>query len=67
MSTELITTLTTLLEHWNTTAADAAQKIEATAQPIQGAYFAGVMFGMETARDELAAALASVMAETVKS
>ena len=39
-------------------ATEAAPKLEANEQPIQGAYYEGVMFGMESARDALAAALA---------
>jgi hypothetical protein len=33
---------------------------------VQGGFDAGVMFGMESAHDELVAALASVMSEMAK-
>lgn len=66
MAELLTTTLTALLDQWDKRAAEAARKLEASGQPVQGAFYAGVMFGMETARDELAAALASVLAEGVK-
>lgn len=66
MPTNLTPTLTALLDQWDKCAAEAAQKIETAGQPVQGAFYAGVMFGMETARDELAAALASALAEGVK-
>jgi hypothetical protein len=66
MTTHLTATLTALLDHWNTTAAEAARKLEASEQPVQGGFYAGVMFGMETARDELAAALAIAMSEVAK-
>lgn len=64
MPTNLTPTLTALLARWDAQAAEAAGKLETTGQPVQGAFYAGVMFGIETARDELAAALASAMAET---
>jgi hypothetical protein len=43
MNTDLITTLTTLLAHWDDAAADAARKLEASGQPVQGGFYAGVM------------------------
>ena len=61
MTTELITQLTALLAHWNALAAEAAQKVNTIAQPVQGAYYAGLFFGIKTARDELAAALVNDM------
>jgi hypothetical protein len=36
-------------------------------QPAQGGFYAGVMFGMESARDELAEALARAISEATKS
>ena len=66
MTTDLITQLTALLTRWDALAAESAHKIEATAQPVQGGFYTGVMFGMETARDELAEALASAMAKVLE-
>lgn len=66
MTTELITRLTALLAHFDKLADSAARKLEDCEQPTQGAFYAGVMFGMETARDDLAEALASAMMETAK-
>ena len=63
MTTDLTATLTALLARWDNAVADAARKLEACGQPVQGGFYTGVMFGMESARDELAAALASAMAE----
>jgi len=34
-------------------------KLEASGQPVQGGFYAGVMFDMESARDELASAIAA--------
>ena len=59
--------LGSLLDYWNRLAQEAAQKVNTTAQTAQAAYYTGVMFGMETARDELAAMLAIAMAEVAKS
>ena len=64
MTSELIIHLTTLLERWDTLSSAAAEKIEAANQPVQGGFYAGVLFGMDVARDELAAALAQAMVET---
>ena len=66
MTAELITQLTTLVDHWKTLAADAAQKVNTTAQPVQVAYYAGVFFGIKTARNELTPALKSARAEVAK-
>jgi hypothetical protein len=60
MTTDLHTTLTALLDRWNILAAESAHKINTAKAPVQGSFYAGVMFGMESARDELAAALAEV-------
>ena len=62
MTTDLTSTLTALLDHWNLIATGATQKVSKTTEPIQGAYYAGVLFGMENARDDLAAVLATAMA-----
>ena len=59
MTSELITHLTTLLDRWDNLSAAAAENVEMAAQPIQGGFYAGVLFGMDVARDELAATLAS--------
>ncbi len=64
MTSELIIQLTTLLDRWENLSSAAAEKVEAADQPIQGGFYAGVLFGMDVARDELAAALAQAMAET---
>ena len=64
MTSELIIQINTLLERWNILSTAAAEKIEDANQPIQGGFYAGVLFGMDVAREELAAALAQAMAET---
>jgi hypothetical protein len=53
MNTDLTTTLTALLARWDALADEAALKLKTSAQPEQGGFYAGVMFGMESARDEL--------------
>ena len=63
MTTDLIPTLTTLLDRWDTLAAEAAQKFKTGDQHQMAGFYLGVMFGMESARDELAAALANAMQE----
>jgi len=62
MTTDLITQLTALLKHWNTTVADAMQGVAIATDPVRGAYYSGVLDGMKAACDELAAVLAIVMA-----
>lgn len=67
MTTDLYPTLAALLDRWNTLAQDAEQMVTIMAdQPVQGAYYAGCRDAIETARDELAAALAIVMKQAVK-
>jgi hypothetical protein len=66
MTTALTTKLTALLTRWDALAAESAHKIEATAHPVQGGFYAGVMFGIEMARDELAAALARAVAKATR-
>ena len=65
MTTDLITQLTALLKHWNTTVADAMQRVAITTDPVRAAYCAGVLDGVEAARDDLAAVLASPLADKV--
>jgi hypothetical protein len=48
-------------DRWNMLADEAARKLEASGQPVRGGFYTGVMFGVESARDELAAALASAI------
>ncbi len=59
MTTNLIPTLTALLDQWDKRTSEAAQKFEAGEQQPMVGFYLGVMFGMESARDELAAALAA--------
>ena len=66
MTSDLITHLATLLDRWDTLSAAAVERIELAQGPEQGGFYAGVLFGMDVAREELAAALAQVMAETAK-
>ena len=61
-TTDLTATLVALLEHWNKLAVDAAQKVAVTSERTQRAYCAGVMFGVEAARDDLAVVLAHALA-----
>lgn len=42
------------LARWDTLADEAARKLEACWQPVQGGFYAGLMFGKELARKELA-------------
>ena len=42
-------------------------KLPAAGQPVQGGFYAGVMFSMESARSELAEAVAKELAEKAKS
>jgi hypothetical protein len=66
-STDLIPTLTALLDRWNTLAQDAVQMVTTmTEQPVQAAYYAGYLDGIETARVELTAALANALKEATK-
>jgi len=51
---------TALLDHWNTM---VARRLLVCGQPVQGDFYTGVMYGIEVARDDLAAALPSAMAE----
>lgn len=67
MHTDLIPALTNLLDQWDKRTSEAAQKFEAGKQHQMAGFYLGVMFGMESARDELAAALASAMAKEAKS
>jgi hypothetical protein len=64
LTADLHITLTAPLARWDTLADEVARKLEASGQPVQGGFYAGVMFGIESARDELAEALARAMAET---
>ena len=66
MTSDLITQLSTLLNRWDTLSAAAAERIETTDQLEQGGFYAGLLFGMDVARDELATALAQAMADTAK-
>ena len=66
MTSELITYVSDLLDRWETLSTAAAERVEAANQPVQGGFYAGVLFGMDVARDELAAALARAMHETAK-
>ena len=67
MKSELMTQLADLLERWDTLSAAAVEKMEMAQRPEQGGFYAGVLFGMDVARDELAAALARSMVESSKS
>jgi hypothetical protein len=66
MTSELISQLNDLLERWDTLSAAAVEKMEMAQRPEQGGFYAGVLFGMDVARDELAAALAQALVETAK-
>ncbi|MBA3869325.1 MAG: hypothetical protein ABI970_14905 [Chloroflexota bacterium] len=66
MTSDLITDLTVLIDRWETLSNAAAQQVESAGQPVQGGFYAGVLFGMGVARDELVEALANAMAEVAK-
>jgi hypothetical protein len=53
MTTDLIDQLTGLLYEWNALAIEAKCRFELDKQPIQSAYFTGVIFGMEMACNNL--------------
>jgi hypothetical protein len=66
MSSDLITHLTDLLDRWENLANAASQQVETANQPVPASFYAGVLFGMGVAQDELAATLARAIAETTK-
>ena len=66
MTSELIIRLSDLLERWENLSTAAAQKVESEPQPVQCSFYAGVLFGMGVARDELIEALAKEMVESAK-
>ena len=65
MTAELITQITTMLDYWNAQVQDAANRITVTELPAIGGFWTGVILSMESARDELAAALAGALADKV--
>ena len=66
MTSELVTHLTTLLDRWENLSTAAEEQIQTAGQPVQSGFYAGVLFSMVVAREELAAALASAMVESAK-
>jgi hypothetical protein len=66
MTTDLIDQLTGLLYEWNALAIEAKCRFELDKQPIQSAYFTGVIFGMEMACNNLTEVVKSAMAEDSK-
>ena len=63
MTTDLIPYITALLERWDKLAAEASQKAEATDQMVQASFYAGLTFGIQLTRNELATALTNAIAE----
>jgi len=59
--------LTNLLERWEMLADAAAQRIDTTNAPVQGSFYAGVLFGIGLSSDELSEALAKELVESAKS
>ena len=53
MTTDLIDQLTGLLYEWNAVAIEVKRRFDLDKQPIQSAYYTGVIFGMETAYNNL--------------
>jgi len=64
MTSERSIHLSDLLDRWEKLSTAAAQKVESAAQPIQCSFYAGVLFGMSIARDELIEVLAKKMVES---
>jgi hypothetical protein len=62
-SVDLLTQLSTLVTEFHALATAAARKLETQRIPVQGAYYAGCMFGFEEAADKLAVLLAQAMRE----
>jgi hypothetical protein len=67
MMSNLTAQLTNLLERWEMLADAAAQRIDTTNAPVQGSFYAGVLFGIGLSCDELAEALARELVESAKS
>ncbi len=66
MTSEFITQLADLIDRWDTLSKAAAERIDTADQAVQGDFYAGLLFGIDIARDELIAALAQAMTETAK-
>jgi hypothetical protein len=64
MASERSIQLSDLLDRWEKLSTAASQKVESASQPVQCSFYAGVLFGMSIARDELIEALAKEMIES---
>jgi hypothetical protein len=62
MTTNLINQLTGLLYEWNALAIEVKHRFDLDKQPMQSAYYTGVIFGMETACDNLTEVVESAIA-----
>ena len=62
MTTDLSDQLTGLLYEWNALAIEAKRRFDLDKQPIQSAYYTGVIFGMETAYNNLTEVVESAIA-----
>ena len=66
MPTNLITSITALLEQWDQLAAEASQKAETTDQMLQASFYAGLTFGIKSTRNDLVTTLENILTETDK-
>ena len=62
---EITSEILRLLQQWDELVDEAAQKGNAMTVPNHATYYYGTMFGLEKAREELSALLASHMAQQV--
>ena len=66
LPTDLITSITALLERWDQLAAEASQKAETTDQILQASFYAGLTFGIQSTRNNLATTLENALTEANK-
>ncbi|MBI1280718.1 MAG: hypothetical protein GC179_21520 [Anaerolineaceae bacterium] len=66
MTSEFFTQLTDLIERWDILSKAAAERLEKAEKDTQGDFYAGLLFGIDIASDELAAALAKAVKESTQ-
>lgn len=67
MSPDLMTRLNTLVERWENLADAAGAEAEHAGETVQNGFYAGILFGLDIAREELITMLATAMAEDTQS
>ncbi|MBA3868230.1 MAG: hypothetical protein H0X30_03680 [Anaerolineae bacterium] len=65
MTIDLIDQLTGLLYEWNALAIEVKRRFALDKQPIQSAYYAGVIFGMDMACNNLTKVVESAIAAQI--